>query len=148
MRRSLPPRWRAPIVLSAAAIAALILGGSSHGWASAAYLSPVVVAVIVGYSMWAGRDSDSAAVIRRQADERQAVIRLKVQAFVGRALSVAVALAYLIALTTHTTLWPFAVLLAVLAVSFLTAWLIYRERSTHDRADDDHARPHRFAPLR
>ncbi len=146
MRRSLPPRWRAPIVLAAAAVAALILGGASHGWASAAYLSPVLVVLIVGCYLWAGRDSDSAAVMRRQPDERQAVIRLKVQAFVGRALSVAVALAYLIAVTTNATLWPFAALLAVLAVSFLTAWLIYRERSTDDDADDAH--PHRFAPLR
>jgi hypothetical protein len=56
-------------------------------------------------------------------------------------LSLAVAVAYLVAVATKATLWPWAVLLAVLAVAFFAGWLHYRERG--GRGDDDLDRPDR-----
>jgi MFS family permease len=140
-RSPLPPRLRAPVVFLTAGLVALAVGGATYSWASAAYLSPVVIAVAVGYYLLAGRDSDAGAIVRREVDERQAQQRLRVQALVGRVLGLAVAVAYLVAVATKATLWPWAVLLAVLAVAFLAGWLRYRERA--GRSDDDPGRPDR-----
>jgi hypothetical protein len=124
---SVPPRFRAAVVFLALGAAVLVIGGASYGWASAGYLAPVVIAIAAGYALLARRDTDAGAVIRREVDERQAHQRLQVQALVGRALSLAVAVAYLVAVATHARLWPFAVLLGILAAAFLAGWLIYGE---------------------
>ncbi len=124
---SIPPRLRAPVKMAVGGLIVLAVGGAVYGWVSALYFLPVVLAVVVGLFVWAGRDSDSAAVVRRQPDERQAEIRLKVQALVGRVLSVAVAIGYLVAVAVKAPLWPFAILLGLLAIAFLAGWLIYRE---------------------
>ncbi len=136
-RTSLWPRLRAPVLILVGGAAVLAGDGARYGWSGVGYFAPIVIALAVGYYVWAGRDSDTAAVIRRQTDERQATIRLQVQALVGRALAVAVAIAYLVAVATKTTLWPYAVLLAVLAVSFLAGWLIYGEHGGGRGEDND-----------
>jgi hypothetical protein len=54
--------------------------------------------------------------------------RLKVQALVGRVLSLAVGIACLAAgLAKMTNAWPLDVLVGVLAVTFVAGWAIYRE---------------------
>jgi hypothetical protein len=45
MRRSLPPRWRAPAVLIIVALIALVVGGASHGWKTVLYVIPIPLAV-------------------------------------------------------------------------------------------------------
>jgi hypothetical protein len=97
----------------------------------------------VGYYVLAGRDSDAGAVARREVDERVAGQRLRVQALVGRVLAPAVAIAYLMAVATNAMLWPSAVLLGVMAVSFLAGWLIYGEHGGghgDNQADQAHRR--------
>ncbi len=141
-RRTSPwPRLRAPVLILVGGAAVLAIDGARYGWVGVAYFAPIVIALAVGYYVWAGRDSDTAAVIRRQTDERQATIRMQVQALVGRALAVAVAIAYLVAVATKTRLWPYAVLLAVLAVSFVAGWLIYGEHGGgRGEGEDAHRR--------
>jgi len=112
------------------AVVPLAIGGAAYGWASVLFVAPIVLAVAVGLYVLGGRDSDMGAVIRRQVDERQADHRLRVQAFVGRVMGIAVAVAYSIAVATKTTLWPYAMLLGVLAISLLAGWLIYGEHSS------------------
>jgi hypothetical protein len=125
---SISPRLRAPALLAAAAVVALGVGGATHGWASVADVLPIPLVAVVALFILGGRDSDRGAAVRRQLDERQAEQRLKVQALVGRVLSLAVAVAYIVATATRATLWPWAVLLGLLAVSFLAGWLAYGER--------------------
>jgi hypothetical protein len=139
MNGSIPPRLRAPAVLAIAALVALAIGGASHGWGSVAYVAPIPLAIVIGFYLWSGRDSDTGAAIRGQLDERQAYRRLRVQALVGRILSVAVAVGYIAASAGKAVLWPWAVLLGVLAVSFLIGWLVYGEHGSgqqHGVSDD------------
>jgi hypothetical protein len=127
MRTSITPRLRAPILFAALAAVPLVIGGAAYGWVSVVFVAPIVLAVAVGLYVLGGHDSDTGAVIRRQLDERQASQRLKVQALVGRAMGLAVAVAYSVAVATKATLWPYAVLLGVLALSLVAGWLIYGE---------------------
>jgi hypothetical protein len=66
-----------------------------------------------------------ATAILRQADERQEYERLRVQALVGRVLSIAVAIAYAVAVAVKAQLWPWAVLLGVMATSFVVGRMVY-----------------------
>ncbi len=126
--RALPPRWRSPAILGAVALVALVIGGASHGWKTVLYVLPIPLAVATFMYAMAGRDSDYGAVLRRQLDERQALQRLKIQALVGRVLSLAVVIAYFIAIAAKAVLWPWAILLGVMAISFFAGQLIYGER--------------------
>ena len=131
MKTSTPARWRAPLAIAIIGAGALIVGGAVHGWATVLYVAPIIIIAIVGYWIWAGRDTDTAALIRREPDERQAELRLKIQALIGRVLSLAVAVAYLYALSRHMTLWPFAALLSVPFIVGAIAWFIYHEHPTN-----------------
>jgi hypothetical protein len=44
-------------------------------------------------------------------------------------MSVAVGIAYIVAISARVTLWPWAVLLGLMAISFIAGQLIYGERS-------------------
>jgi hypothetical protein len=130
MRRSLPARWRAPTLLIIATLIALGVGGASHGWKTVLYVIPIPVAVGTFLFAMARRDSDYGAALRGEADERQALQRLKIQALVGRVLSLAVVAAYAVAIATRALLWPSAILLALMAISFIVGQLIYGERGS------------------
>lgn len=107
----------------------MAIGGATHGWASVVYVLPIPVLAITAFYVWGGRESDVGAAIRRQLDERQANERLRVQALVGRVLSLAVAVGYMVAAAAKVTLWPWAILLGLVAVSFLVGRLIYGEHA-------------------
>ena len=127
MNTHLPPRFRAPALFAFVAAVALAIGGAVHGWKTVPNVLPVPIVVIVALYLWGGRDSDAGALIRHHLDERQAEARLKVQALVGRVLSLAVAAAYIVASTSKTTWWPWAALLGVGMGTFLIGWLMYGE---------------------
>ncbi len=121
------PRMRAPLIVLAGAVIAVIAGGTAYGWSSVPYMAPVLaITVLVPYVL-GGRDSDVGAAFRGHVDERQHLQRLKIQALVGRILSVAVAAGYAVAVATHTLLWPWAVLLGIFAIAFVGGWFIYGE---------------------
>ena len=120
-------RLRAPLIFIALSAVPVCLGGASYGWRSIPDMIPVLIAIAAALYIVGGTDSDAGAIVRRQADERQADQRLQVQALVGRALSVSVALAYGIAVAKGTALWPYAILLGILAFSFFGGWLYYGE---------------------
>jgi hypothetical protein len=58
------------MLVGGAVIAAVAV--AAYGWGSLRSLGPFIVLVPALYYVWAGRDSDSAAMIRYQVDERQA----------------------------------------------------------------------------
>jgi hypothetical protein len=127
MMRSIPPRLRAPVYMLVGGTAIDAIAVAAWGWSSLTSLGPLTVAAAVGYYVLAGRDSDFAAMLREQADERQAYRRLKIQALVGRVMTAAVAVGYLVAVLAKATLWPFVIFLALAGVTFLAGWLVYRE---------------------
>ena len=129
MMRSIPPRLRAPVYMLVGGAAIDAIAGAAWGWGSLISLGPITVAAAVGYYVLARRDSDFSAMLRDQADERQAYRRLKIQALVGRVMTAAVAVGYLVAALAKATLWPFAIFVALAGVTFLAGWLVYREHS-------------------
>jgi hypothetical protein len=125
--KHIPARLRAPTIMATGGAAVVIVVGSVHGWSTAGAGVPVVVLITIGYYPGQARDTDSGAVIRHQPDERQAALRLKVQALVGQVMSLAAVVTYLVAASTTVTLWPFAILVCLPAATFTAGWLIYRE---------------------
>jgi hypothetical protein len=139
MMRSIPPRLRAPlmmIVFGAVFGAVAVVG---YGWGSLLHLGPVIIAGPVVYYVWGGRNSDSAAMIRQQLDERQAYRGLKILAVVGRVMSSGAGVAFLAAWAARATLWPFEIFLALFFVGLLAGWVITRERG--DGRDDSPGSP-------
>lgn len=118
-------RGRAAVLMLGVGTAVLVAGGATNSWASAGYLAPLVFAAAFGLWLLAGRESDAGAIMRRHVDERQALQRLQVQALVGRVLALAVAISYLVAVSTKVTSWPFGLLLGVLAAAFVAGRLLY-----------------------
>lgn len=131
MKPSLSPRLRAPALLAVLSVIPLAIGAATYGWSSLADIVPVVLVVIAALYLWSGRDTDTGALLRREPDERQIHQRLQVQALVGRVLSGAVALAYLIAVAANATLWPWAAMLGVVLVAFVAGRVLYGEHATH-----------------
>jgi hypothetical protein len=131
MINQIPPRLRAPIRVLVVGVVIVSIAIAGHGWGPPVYgvLIPFVVLLAAGYYVWGGRDSDTSAVIRRDMDERQAQQRLQVQALIGKVMSVAAAIAYLIAVAVNTTLWPFGVALALPALTAIAGSVLYREHA-------------------
>jgi hypothetical protein len=105
----------------------LAIGGAVFGWASLVYLAPIPIVAVATLYVLGGRDTDTGALIRDELDERQAYERLEVQALVGRVLSLAVAIAYMLAVATNAELWPWAILLGLMVISFVAGRLRYGE---------------------
>jgi len=146
MMRSIRPRLRTPLmmlVFGAVFAAAAVVG---YGWGSLLHLGPVIIAGPVVYYVWGGRNSDSAAMIRQQLDERQAYRGLKIQAVVGRVMSGGASIAFLAAWAAKATLWPFEIFLALFVVALLAGWVITRERG--DGRDDSPGSPHSWLTSR
>ena len=130
MKQFVPRRLHAPAILAVVSVAALAVGGATHGWSGVAYVLPIPIVVVVAFFVLGGRDTDTGALIRRDLDERQAHERLKVQALVGRIMSIAVAIAYTIAWATGTTLWPWGAMLGLMAAAFIAGRLFYAEHGS------------------
>ncbi len=127
MMSSIPPRLRASVYMLAGGAVIAAVAVAAYGWGSLLFLGPATLAAAAGYYVLAGRDSDFAAMLREQADERQAYRRLKIQALVGRVTTVAATVAFLAAIAARATLWPFYIFIIVPGVTFPIGWLIYRE---------------------
>ncbi len=129
MYKNLPTRLRAPLRVLAAGAVVVAVAVSVHGWGSPVFLVliPFVLLAAVGYYLWGGGDGDLAAAVRHENDERQERRRLRVQALVGRVMSLAVVAACLVAYGLGAPLWPFAVALALPVLATAAGWLLYRD---------------------
>jgi hypothetical protein len=136
MITTIPPRLRAPFRILAVGALIVVVAVAGHGWGPPVYtvLIPFVVLVAAGYYAWGGKDSDTAAAIRHDMDERQAHQRLQVQALVGKVMSLAAAVAYLVAVSAHATLWPFGIALGLPVLTAITGWVAYREPGSADHS--------------
>jgi hypothetical protein len=127
MMKFLPPRLRAPVNMLVGGSVITVIGVIVNGWMAAAFLIPFVIICTAGYYVLGGGDSDLAAVFLGQGDERQSYRRLRMQALVGRVLSLAVAVISIVAVAVKATLWPVLVLVGLLPLTILAGWVIYRE---------------------
>ena len=139
MMRSIPPRLRAPLMMLVFGAVFAAVAVAAYGWGSLLHLGPVIIAGPAVYYVWGGRNSDSAAMIRQQLDERQAYRGLKIQAVVGRVMSIGASIAFLAAWAAKATLWPFEIFLALFAVALVAGWVITREHG--DGRDDSPGSP-------
>src|ERR1700726_4039210 len=113
MMKFLPPRLQMPVQMLVGGSVMTVVGVIISGWVAAAFLVPFVVIVTAWYYYLGGGDSDVAAIVLGQGDERQAYRRLRMQALVGRVLSLAVAVISVVTVAVKATLWPIAVLVAL-----------------------------------
>ena len=127
MKLSPPPRWRAPAILIVVATVALVIVGTVHGWDNVVYWLPIPTAVGIWLYVNAGLDTDYGATLRFERDERQKMGWLKAQALTGRLLSIGVIVGYVVALVTKMPIWPWMILVAVMAVSLLSGMLYYSQ---------------------
>ena len=139
MMRSIPPRLRAPLMMLVFGAVFAAIAVTAYGWGSLLHLGPVIIAGPAVYYVWGGRNSDSAAMIRQQLDERQAYRRLKILAVVGRVMSIGASIAFLAAWAAKATLWPFEIFLALFVVALVAGWVITREHG--DGRDDSPGSP-------
>jgi hypothetical protein len=144
--RSIPPRLRAPLMMLVFGAVFAAVAVAAYGWGSLLHLGPVIIAGPAVYYVWGGRNSDSAAMIRQQVDERQAYRGLKIQAVVGQVMSGGASIAFLAAWAAKATLWPFEIFLALFAVALLAGWVITRERG--DSRDDSPGSSHSWLTSR
>jgi hypothetical protein len=119
-------RLRAPLLMLALGSASAAIFGVVQGWTSAVGIEALVVVIAVIYYVGGGRDGDVSALVRGQPDERQASVRTRAQALVGKVMSVAVVAAFLIAVVVRTTIWPFEILVILAGVTFFVGLAIYR----------------------
>jgi len=89
MMRSIPPRLRAPVNALAGGSIVAAVSVVAYGWGSLWRIGIVIAGGAVVYYVWAGRDTDYSALLRGQADERQAFRRLKILALVGQVTTAA-----------------------------------------------------------
>ena len=127
MMKFLPPRLRAPVNMIVGGSVITVIGVILNGWVAAAFLIPFTIICTAWYYVLGGGDSDLAAVLLGRGDERQAYRRLRMQALVGRVLSLAVGVICIAAVAAKATLWPVFVLVGLLPLTILAGWLIYRE---------------------
>jgi hypothetical protein len=146
MMRSIPPRLRTPLIGLAFGAGFAAVAVAAYGWRSLLHLGPVIILGPAVYYVWGGRNSDSAAMIRYQTDERQAYRQLKIQAVVGRVMSGGASIAFLAAWAAKVTLWPFEIFLALFVVALVAGWVITRERG--DGRDDSPGGPHSWLTFR
>jgi hypothetical protein len=121
MLRFIRPRLRKPLLRGIALLGiagAWVIG--SHTWEPAIVIAVVAVGQTVARYIWAGADTDEAALLGSRADERQKQVGLQARALAG---AVAIAAAYTGLVITlavkRADAWPFAALLAVTGFAYL-----------------------------
>jgi hypothetical protein len=102
MKTSWPGRLTAPAISVIGGAGLAVAGGIAYGWTAAIFIAALSVAAAVGYYFWGGRDGDTAAMIGRRTDERQSLLRLRVQSLALVAGTVAGLVGYMVALAART----------------------------------------------
>jgi hypothetical protein len=146
MMRFISPRLRAPLFR---AVAGLVLAGAwAIGGGPGQWLAIVIAVVSLCYAVawyvWAGQDTDEAALLGSRADERQRLAGQKARALAG---VVAMAGAYAGLVITlavkRADAWPFALMLLVTGLGYLFGLSSYASGEPDAEDDADAGRPAR-----
>jgi hypothetical protein len=118
-------RLRAPaaMIVGGAGLAAAVV--VARGWKSAIGVVLIVVIAAVGYYIVGGRDSDFGAMIGREVDERQKLLRTRAQALAGVAVAFTAVIGYTVAIALRDPVWPFALFAGVDVAAFITGLVIF-----------------------
>jgi len=122
MMRFISPRLRAPLWRT---LAGLVLAGAwAIGGGQGQWLAIVIAVVSLGYGVawyvWAGQDTDEAALLGSRADERQKLVGQKARALAGIfALAGAYAGLVITLAVKRGDAWPFALMLLVTGLGYL-----------------------------
>ena len=116
--------------------AAMIVGGTgmaaavvvAQGWKHAIGVMVITVIAAIGYYIAGGRDSDFGAMIGRQVDERQNLLRTRAQALAGVAVAFTAVVGYTVAIALRDPVWPFALFACVDVAAFIAGLVIFGAR--------------------
>jgi hypothetical protein len=126
MNPTAQPRLRVPIVMAAGGTMIALATLLGRGPSRAALVEAFTIVAAIGYHWLGGRDTDGGSLFGSRADERQEDIGLRASAFAGRATIVVALAGFVVQTARGQTTWPFALLCAVAAVSFVGGIALYR----------------------
>jgi hypothetical protein len=138
MMSFISPRLRKPLRRG---LAGLVLAGAwAIGGGPAQWLAIVIAVVSLGYAVawyvWAGQDTDEAALLGSRADERQKLVGQKARALAGVLAMASAYTGLVITLAVkRADAWPFAVVLLVTGFGYLLGLSSYG--SGEPDAEDD-----------
>jgi hypothetical protein len=121
MLKVIPPRLRKPLLYTLVGLvfaAAWLVRGGHTWWISIMVLVVTAIRVVTVY-IRAGQDSDEGALAGSRADERLKMLNARARALAGIFAWAATLAALAIAVAAGQTWWPYAAILAVIAVGYL-----------------------------
>jgi hypothetical protein len=143
------PRWRKPawMVLAGAVLAAaLVIRGGRDWWLWVSLVAIVVAGRAFFWYVLAAADDDVGALAGSRADERQRLLSLRSRALACNVTAAAAFIGLTVAVAIRAGWWwPFAVILGVTGLSYLTGLAAYRIAEERPGAD---AGPQYRAPSR
>jgi hypothetical protein len=114
------------MIVGGAGLAAAVVVG--QGWKAAVGVAVIALIAGAGYYIAGGRDSDLGAMVGRQADERQDLLRTRAQALAGVAVAVAAVIGYTVAIALRDPVWPFILFAGVDIAAFTAGLVIFGAR--------------------
>jgi hypothetical protein len=121
MMKVIPARLRKPLLYTLIGMvfaAAWLVRGGQTWWISIMVLVVTAIRVVTVY-IRAGQDSDEGALAGSRADERLKMLNARARALAGIFAWTATFIALAIAVAAGQTWWPYAAILAVIAVGYL-----------------------------
>ena len=134
------PRLRKPL---GRGLAGLVLAGAwAIGGGRSQWLAIVIAVVSLGYAVawyvWAGQDTDEAALLGSRADERQKLVGQKARAVAGTFAMAGAFTGLVITLAVRRAdAWPFAVMLLVTGFGYLFGLSSYGSGEPDAEDDED-----------
>jgi len=122
----LSSRLRIPALMLILGTGLAVAEAVGQGWHSGILVEAVAVVAAVGYFLIGGMNNDVGAIYGSSADERQHLVRLRAQAMTAEVTALAVVIGYMVQTARQAPTWPFAVIAAVAAVTFVAALAIQR----------------------
>jgi hypothetical protein len=147
MRSFIGPRWRKPAwIVGAGAVfaAAWVIRGGRDWWLWVSLIAIVAAARAFTCYVWGGEDDDVGALSGSRPDERQQLLSLRSRALAFNVTAAAAFTGLTVAVATGASWWwPFAVILGVTGIGYLSglsAYGIAAEGPAGD-ADPQHQAP-------
>jgi hypothetical protein len=126
MMRLSSSRLRVPALMLILGTGLALAEAVGQGWHSGILVEGVAVVAAIGYFLIGGMNNDVGAIYGSSADERQQMVRLRAQALTAEVTALAVVIGYMVQTARQAPTWPFAVIAAVAAVTFVAALAIQR----------------------
>jgi hypothetical protein len=111
--------------------------GISQSWLGGSIAYAFAIIFSVAFFFWGAGASDTSAVVSGRADERQEVVRLQ-SAFLALVVTVvALGIACLVSALEKVVIWPYEVIIDLLALTYLVGLQIYGAHLGPTNEDED-----------